>query len=376
MPRIQAAHPDFELKFPRTSIDYEVALPSGGCDGETGLIFYIHGYGASYNDLYTQKLRKFFADTYNCIVCTVDYFGSRCFTNLNMTAQPDFFVKLEKEFGIKVSVSKGIPIAAVFDYVFKALEKMGVKSLPPDMHLVTLSDHYISFSVLPALDHIQVLHALLGNYPINRQRIFVLGTSNGGNIALFMNKIAPNTMRLVIDNSGFSSCQDNLWAIYGFVSGERYGVSFGIRNTYHFVDDPSHPAFFTPAHAAIRDLANPAHYVPSDTVVHSYHSTHDTIAPFAAKLHLHDVLQAFRPGMLHVIERDDHLDGHTFKVLSHGMNASMRSLFARSYQQYMGTLPNPSNHTDFDLKTRLAFPCGDKIYTVSYTKQGCRMGMV
>ena len=104
MPKINNPHPDFDLGVPRGPIDYNIVLPSHGCDQECGLIFYIHGYGASYDDEYTRKLLRYFSDKYNCIACCVDYFGARCFVNKgleNLHPNPLFFSKLKERYGLK-----------------------------------------------------------------------------------------------------------------------------------------------------------------------------------------------------------------------------------------------------------------------------------
>src|ERR1700675_2140186 len=69
--------------------------------------------------------------------------------------------------------------------------------------------------VLPALDGLQVVHRLLGEHGLNRRRTFLLGTSYGGYIAGMMAKFAPATFRMVVDNSGFSSAQDDIANVFG-----------------------------------------------------------------------------------------------------------------------------------------------------------------
>lgn len=379
MLQIITPHTDFDLGFPRKPINYKVDIPDAHINNDCGLIFFINGYSGLYDDIYSNKLRRFLSDKYNCIVCTVDYFGSHCFTydeGLDLGFGHNFFIELKNRFGMNVTISKNIDAMQIIEAVFQNLKTLGVVSLPVEMHLSRKCSQYQSFSVLPALDHIQVLYALLEKYPIDKKRIFVIGTSYGGNIALFMNKIAPNTIRLLIDNSGFSSSEESLSTIYGFAQADVAGIECPIRNVPHFSSNPDHLAFFSPHHAALRFLADPFHYSPSETVVHTYHSSYDVVAPIREKRRLHEVLGNFRTCMLHVVEREDQLDGSAFKNLEHGMNASMRALFEKSYAVYMDSLPHPPDHTDFDLETKLVLPCAGREYHVSYSKQGVRINLV
>ncbi|MDX9861957.1 MAG: DUF2920 family protein, partial [Rhodospirillales bacterium] len=221
------------------------------------------------------------------------------------------------------------------------------------------------FGVLPAMDHLQVLGTVLKNYVVDRKRLFVLGTSYGGYIGLLLSKFAPNTFRLIVDNSGFSGPADTMPSLYGISS------SIGAMRLVHrclvaFSDDPSSPNYLSSSRKMIRDLAVAAHYhVPSETVVHSYHSEADTVAPIAAKKKLALVLGRRRRYDLRPISKAD-IDGRIFKNEKHGMDASLRGLFELSYRRWSAEAGDPPSITDFDLGTVIRFLCGEEDYVLKF----------
>ena len=81
--------------------------------------------------------------------------------------------------------------------------------------------------------------------------------------------------------------------------------------------------------------------------------------------------------MLHIVNNEAQLDGRLFKHLDHGMGASMRAMFKKSYDMYMDSSPPAPDHTDFDLETRLELPCRKgRSYLVSYSRQGINVELV
>ena len=180
-------------------------------------------------------------------------------------------------------------------------------------------------------------------------------------------------MRLIVDNSGFSSAEESINAIYGFMKGNIGPLGCVLRNTIHFSPEDGNGSHFAPHRSVLRFLPQKDHYEKSETVIHSYHSYHDKIAHCRTKQRFIGVMRQFRSCMLNVIEKEEQLDGRAFKTLEHGMSASMRALFERSYENYMGASPQAPSHTDFDLETVLRLPCADRVYTVAYSGEGVQM---
>jgi len=72
--------------------------------------------------------------------------------------------------------------------------------------------------------------------------------------------------------------------------------------------------------------------------------------------------ESFAPTQLHAIKEAD-LHVHTFKDLSHGMNASMRGLFDYVASR-RETLEKKDPQTYFDREAKLRFECANKVYTI------------
>jgi pimeloyl-ACP methyl ester carboxylesterase len=68
--------PDLELAVPRAELEYKLALPPQGVGQQTGLIVYIHGFGARFDDPYACKLLPHLAEKYDCVAVSIDYHGA------------------------------------------------------------------------------------------------------------------------------------------------------------------------------------------------------------------------------------------------------------------------------------------------------------
>lgn len=363
---IDNPHPDIELGVPRTGLSYSMALPSAGVTPDTGLIIYIHGYGSRFHDQYSLKLNQFFADQYNCVAACVDYHGASAARPV-LTPSPDFFVKLKEHHGVELTAPAGMSPMSIVNIVLDAMADNGTTELHPSCFLMKGMDGYMNFGVLPALDNLQVAWSLINRFSINKKRLFVLGTSYGGYLALMMAKLAPNTFRLVIDNSGFSGPADDLACICG-VSEKKGRVNVTVCSPICFSRDPKSPFYFSEPRRLIRELANEEHYsMASDTVIHSYHSTDDYIARVDDKIKMAELVSRFRNYDLRLIRECD-LDGRAFKTMAHGMDASMRGLFELSYGRWRSESRELPDTTDFDTGTVNKLPCGESVYVATFSR--------
>src|SRR5580704_5415302 len=141
-----------------------------------------------------------------------------------------------------------------------ALKQRGITQLNPACVFLGVSTEYHSMGFLSALDGLQVTFSLVNDLALNKRRLFVFGTSYGGYIANLAAKFAPNTFRMVIDNSGFSSAEDDIWNVYGMSKWHSpEGVAMSSYMVSAFSEDPSAANYFAPAHKKIRSLLNREH---------------------------------------------------------------------------------------------------------------------
>lgn len=362
---------DFELQGARDPLAYRIAIPSGGIGPNTGLVFYIHGYGFAFDDAYADKLLRRLADGFDLVAVAVRYFGATVHKPTGYALSASFFAAVAEKHGIRATAPAGTPPDIVLKALLQALAQRGVTELDKDCLLTVTGVEYHSFGLLPALDHMAVLHAVLAGHQLDKRRLFVLGSSYGGYIASLLVKLAPHSFRMVVDNSGFSSPRDDLSGTYGYTSVEICGVKVPASTQRHFTRDFRSPAWFSPARLRIRDLLERDHITPTSTQIFGYHSVADRVAPIELKRRLAQVYAGRVPFVQAVIDRKG-LDGRLFKTLEHGMRASLSGLFAHSYDSFAAAAAEAV--TDFDLGTRLAFDCGTASYRVEYSRTGLRAG--
>jgi hypothetical protein len=371
MRQIERPHSDIELGVPRSRLDYLVCAPNRGIDADTGLVLFFAGYSMDPGGAYVRRLLSYLADKHNCLAVSVDYFGADLWSKRKCywVPGPDFFVNLKLYHGIEASAPKGFDVYGLQVELAKLLATRGIKQLHPSCVFVGISPEYQSMGLLPALDGLQVAHRLIDPFALNKRRLFVLGTSYGGYIANLMAKFAPQTFRMVVDNSGFSSAQDDLWNAYGRTRSQwPNGVSMRACMAACFSDNPDAVNYFTPAHQEIRNLLNRAHVFDSAARLYGYHAINDELAVTEKKLGLREVYAGKIPYELEIID-ESKIDGRVFKELTHGMRASLRGIFDRSYDKFLRDGGARGDGTDFDLESHYKFACGKKDYLVSFSRR-------
>ena len=368
---IDAPHPDIENGVPRRPLSYFVTPPEGGMNDETGVILAIEGFGSRPNSEYAIKLRGYLATKYNCLAVTVGYFSQAVKYGGSLAPHPDFFVNLRRHHGITVAATGNADISGLLQSLARILAENGITELDPSCVVIRhAGGEYQSFGLLPAIDHLQVLHEVLGRFPVRRSRLYAFGSSYGGYIALLLGKLAPATFRLIVDNSGFVRAENSLYGDTRFVM-QIGPLKVAAWEPVVWSRDPRHPHFFGPAQAMVRDLLVDEHMRPSATRYFCTHYVADTVAPFAEKKSFADKMSRFAPVDLLAVTDGD-IDGSLFKEPVHGLRASLRQLFDRSHAAWAagGGEAAATGTTDFELGSRLVFRCGDRSYVLRYSAAG------
>jgi pimeloyl-ACP methyl ester carboxylesterase len=361
-------HPDIELGAERATLRYWAAAPKGGIDRDTGLILFITGYGMDPGGSYVESLLPYLASRHNCLAASVEYFGATVWSRAKYVPFPDFFARFAEHYGITITVPRDISMGLVLTQIADLLAQNGQDKLHGDCRVGVIADEYNGMGFLPALDNLQITHRLVGEHGLNRKRLFVIGTSYGGYIASLMAKLAPETFRMVVDNSGFSSADDDLGSVAGGSRIVLGGVGMTAFTVRRWSFDPAAPNYFSPARREIRSLFEARHVRPNTARLYAYHSATDTIAPIEPKLRLRQVYEGHAAYDLRVIDASA-LDGRVFKTLDHGMKASMRGLFDLSYEKYLAAGGALADHTDFDLEREIVFPCTGEDYVLRYSRR-------
>lgn len=364
--RLKHVPADCEFGIQRNSVRYAASIPKQGLTEETGLLMFIPGYGGTPFDAYTQKLLPYLADKYDCVCLCVEHFDIAA-KNSTLRPAQDFFVKLNEIYGASVLAPQGWTLDQVVYSLMDAMRENGIHSLDPACKFQAVSPLYMSFGLMPALDCLQAIFEAAKKFGINKKRVFLLGTSYGGYVAMMMARFAPNTFAMIVDNSGFTTPEEDLNSILGWGAKTINGVKVGCRLINHFTLEPGQENTLLSSHIKMRNLLDHnSRWERCNSKIYSYHFVHDEVAKTKNKI---DFARTFGMDVdieLKVLDRDD-LDGVIFKTPIHGMEASMRGIFDLSYAKYMRGPTSQAGGMECDEATSITFPCGDHSYTFSIT---------
>ena len=365
----------------RTTLDYYVTLPEKYNNNKPyPIVFCIPGYGDhAGTDYQTSKLRPYIADKYNVIAVGVRYHHDlRTEQNVEFSLENICYF-----YNVQRSYFNGVDsFDSLLHRLYLLLVERSIFQLDPRVSPKQHSHHqYSSFGFLPAIDHLTVLHDLLKKYQVDKSKINVFGTSYGGYVAMLMGKFAPFTFSVIIENSGFSVTQikdifsNRIDGSAGItyprtINGKRYEIPVVVDTLW--TEDETSSFYFSDANRKIRNLLLPEHITPSNTMYFCFHSVSDEIAPISLKDMFYEKMRDSHRIYYNRIE-ERHIDGKMFKNTSHGMDASLRSLYDYCIDQCSGIPNEETELTDFDIGSLYEFACSDKVYCFQYSATGLKV---
>ncbi|MEL7087529.1 MAG: DUF2920 family protein, partial [Planctomycetota bacterium] len=240
-------------------------------------------------------------------------------------------------------------------------------------------DGPVNLGLPQAMDHLAALHHLSSHRPIDTANVVALGSSHGGYLAQLCAKLAPNTFRAVLDNSGYAQlperfidsrsakapdCYEPWDATLRFAYFVTSGWSLAPEAANHYHEDARalRDLSFAPHRRAVRAVTE------RPPVVRCVHAPADEIAPVGPKQRYLDALrQADVDATLKVMTEAD-VDGKLVKTLDHGLGLSLRSFFEQAYT----ALPTgPSGHANDAMRhTALSLAGPTRTYTVAHGPDG------
>ena len=362
---------DPEWNISRSNIKYWITAPADGLNNSTGLVVFLPGYGMPGDGVYPRKFRTFISDKYNCCVASVHV--NKCFEFKNAQPAPDFYKNIKLHYGEHgVAISSSMNGYDLVVAIMRKINQRGINCLHPDCFFNVVNDEHNSFGLYPAIDALNVTNDAINRFGLNKGRVFSLGSSYGGYIAGLMLKIAPNTFRMLIDNSGFVNSDDDLNALYGINGLSVEGVKIAFHYSNRWSDNPKSINYYSDSCREVRDLLNINHVKQSETNLFGYHSKYDRLIGYSKKQKLIEVY-ANKVKYTQIIIDEKDLDGILYKSLDHGMNASLRRMFEVSYEEYSDRSIKINCVTDFDLHSKIELQCSDKVYGFFYNKNGMEL---
>ena len=356
--------PDVELGFPRQPLKYLTVEPTAGIGADTGVMLFICPWGMAIEDEYVgAKLLPHLADSHDCVAVAANYFGIGVKRRVGqrLSEFDGWRAELARRFGAGL-------LTLSFEAVFPALARLGVRELPSDLPLVLQTyPEYQSFGLLPALDHIALLAAVLRTYPVRHDRIYGFGSSYGGYIACMMLKFMPNSFHAMVENSGFTAALPNEMAS-GESDGRYWFDGPGIRlccvpASPWTLRDPGSKYFVGDGVLAIRDCTIAPQYTPSKTHLASYHAQKDSLIALEAKRRFWTAIGGRLP-LRSVTVDDGMIDGRLFKTNAHGMDASLQLLADDGFKGLPARASDAA--TDFARGSVVEVPAGDRLYRAVY----------
>ncbi|MEM9419542.1 MAG: DUF2920 family protein [Planctomycetota bacterium] len=390
------ASPDVELGLPRPNpLRYDVAWPDASNNNQPpGLLLLIPGFGQDNDDGYLQAFREWVADRFGMGCMTVSYHGvhNRPQQGAHRQFAQDDLIRLAQTcqaHGIPWPQPPAVPdlmqLLGQLDHAHNQRNAAAqARGESPESLILTCglrsTDGPINLGLPQALDHLAALHDLQQHHAYDPANVIALGSSHGGYLAGLLNKLAPNTLRAVFDNSGYATLPlryvDSRHANLGPDFFENHSPTF--RFAYYVESawnlNPNLPNTYHDDARQLRDLAHATHLsttfadVPRPAAIRCVHAPGDNIAPTAEKqAYIESLQQRGLDATLQVFTESD-VDGSYVKSLDHGLGLSLRTFF----QSQLDSLPPVTQNYQNDAarNTTLRFQGESSSLTIHHTPTG------
>ena len=356
---------DFELGRPRAApLRYTVSWPRKGAP--KGLVFIIPGFGGDVDPQYGTALRRTLVEAHDVAAVHVRY---HCFESRPATGAAITLDAQQHLFLVGLAAVHGLQVKDYNDLGELTAKLQTVGSFPVDARLVPGGGEHQNFGVLQAMDHLAVLGDLLARGPgFDVSRVVAFGSSHGGYIAHMIAKLAPGTLAAVVDNSAYVEPPMDYLGLGA--AGECVAAMGGaqlrcrVDSAWTF-DAREAPNFYD----RDRDLIRHTGFLPHLEVLRAaapgagprflmVNSTADTVSPPAAKSRQAAAMQAAGLRARLDLIGPDQIDGRVFKAPGHGLDASLKKLFARMAPD----IDSSAGRLDCATGAVVTYPCVEKAY--------------
>ncbi len=222
------------------------------------------------------------------------------------------------------------------------------------------------FQSLDSLRGLWYVHQGLRSQEIlfNAGRIYVVGGSAGGHVALMCNKLAPRTFTCVVDMCGLCKLSDDV----------AYGLPGGSSFNARWKREVGHRFFLSDDDREIRAIGNPRHLTEMKRLgqaakVIVVHGTSDNISPFAEAKEMVAAMKGANINVEPVFVDKPKVDGKVFTDTGHSLGQRTEIVF-RVAEKYMR--PGSTSYlerktsSDFFLREEIRYETTNGAYLVSY----------
>ncbi|AXH98464.1 DUF2920 family protein [Sporosarcina sp. PTS2304] len=315
-----AAHPSIYNGSTGRELRIDFSLPSSGTNEQTGILLLVPGFGGNIDSKVYKKMREQFADKFNLVTVQCAFFGDQFmqgaenFTLDNIDAYiQEYLTREEKEI-----VSKDT------NQLMRFLSKQQI-TLPVKAKIDETEDIFNDMGIMQAIDLITSLEAvkilLEGNgLAYNSDKIMGYGHSHGAYLLHLVNRLSPNLLTNIIDNSG--------WIEPAYLTSNRYLFQNIGEMTLQLEFD----------YLAKRILSSDYSFNLSDLYdgfdnqakIVVFQGTNDNLIDHYQKEQIVKTI----PHARLVLVSEEQVDGEVFKSNTHGLNADFLNMFQLAYKEF------------------------------------------
>lgn len=410
-----AAFPDVEFDKERAApLRYDVALPGGESQEQgaralkgpspregklPGVVVLIPGFGQDNDAGYLRAFRGWVAERFGLACVSVQYHG--CHNRPALGASPEFnqddatrLVQACADHGIAWPTPPQTPdlnaiLAALHQANTQRAAHATARGEAPARLTLTCGlmspDGPVNLGLPQAMDHLTALGDLQKRHAYDTANVIALGSSHGGYLAQLINRLAPHTLRAVLDNSGYAalprryvdSRSAGVGPDYFEDHSGTFRMAYYVTSAWRFSAEAAN--FYHDDARLLRDLGHGPHLekcfadVERPAAVRCVHAPADKIAPTAEKAALVEALNKQGIDATLTIAGPGDVDGRYIKSLDHGLGLSLRMFFEREY----AALPpiDGARRGDAQRGTRLDFVGPGRVYRVAHSPEGVAISL-
>lgn len=188
------------------TLDIYFSEPENGVNKETGLLLLIPGFGGNTQSNVYKKMRLEFADKYNLVVIQADYFGSE-------------FMQSSNRINLSFDVNNYKGTISKTDYNSLKIEPLNFNKIisvlsnySSVLHATEVLDENVNnfndMGFMQAMDLLTALYAVRliledNQLTFNNNKVITYGHSHGAYLSYLCNRLAPNDITFMIDNSAW-----------------------------------------------------------------------------------------------------------------------------------------------------------------------------
>lgn len=233
------------------------------------------------------------------------------------------------------------------------------------------------FGYLQALDALRALYVVyhgleIDQVPFDRQRIFAVGGSGGGNVALMCNKLAPRTFACVVSLSGMAKLSDDM----------AFNLPGGSSLNAQYSRDSKNPAYLSADAQQLRFIGYPEHLqtmhlLGNTCKVIVVHGMEDTTCPVEDAQELVDNLKGAKLNVDSHFVAQSLVDGKLYRNANHSLG-NRTQILQHVADDYLSPKSPRTLHravkSDYDLRDELVrYRTHNGQFVISY-QQGYPIG--